>query len=366
MTDEAIREAWQEGSRCEIYSKSAKQWLSCEIIRIYHDKEGEWIEVSYSKQSMRFTKEVQRHSDCIRPLADCSLANTTASHVQLNRHQDILSPVYRRPKDDHSSPAPRRHDSNSNRLLSLVRHAETKRLSQLQTFALFRKEGASESQVNAAYSLYYKEEGMYKIRFEEFPLGENGFSVAADADGKNAIVTSIQNQKFLSQGMKMFSRIYAIDGKRVDGMELTEILHILSTHQSGVAKLNFIVFKESRPMLGLSPRHAVLCSGYIRKQCSREAPNEIKQLVARHLDGELHVRSYDDTQNVVSKVRLQRDMTLSDLWRDIEGDIGSTVRLWLRFGAIKSIYPIANTAKQGSALGMLLFIYGPVNLSDSA
>ena len=73
QTDEAAaRNAWRVGSRCAIFSRSAKQWLSGAVTRIFEDAKDEWLEVSYhSNGGTRITKQAQRMSPCIRPLVEC-------------------------------------------------------------------------------------------------------------------------------------------------------------------------------------------------------------------------------------------------------------------------------------------------------
>eukprot|EP01083_Nonionella_stella_P040726 110418_1 len=56
---------WKIGTECEIYSRSEKRWLKGVIIKIFKDKEGEWIVVKYNINTV---KEIQRYSDHIRPL----------------------------------------------------------------------------------------------------------------------------------------------------------------------------------------------------------------------------------------------------------------------------------------------------------
>ena len=69
MDDESIRAAWKTGSRCQIYSKSAKQWFLGEVTRTFLDEQGEWLEVRYNQSTL---KQVQRSSEDIRPLVSAS------------------------------------------------------------------------------------------------------------------------------------------------------------------------------------------------------------------------------------------------------------------------------------------------------
>lgn len=49
----------------EIYSESERKWIKGEIVRIYNDREGEWLVIRYSAAR---TKEIQRFSNYVRPV----------------------------------------------------------------------------------------------------------------------------------------------------------------------------------------------------------------------------------------------------------------------------------------------------------
>jgi len=102
-----------------------------------------------------------------------------------------------------------------------------------------KRKGVSEHKIIEAYQEYYKEEGLYEITFNERPLG---FSVIMDTRGKNAIVSSIQDPNNEKLGMKIASRMYEVNGKRVDDIKHKDILKMI-----GTAEVPFyIVFRESR------------------------------------------------------------------------------------------------------------------------
>ena len=63
MDGASIRATWRVGSRCMIFSRSKAKWIDARIARIFHDDNGEWLEVRYSG---RFSTEVQRYSDLVR------------------------------------------------------------------------------------------------------------------------------------------------------------------------------------------------------------------------------------------------------------------------------------------------------------
>ena len=101
-----------------------------------------------------------------------------------------------------------------------------------------KKKGVSENKIIEAYSSYYKDEGLYEIIFKQRPLG---FSVIMDTRGKNAIVSSVQDETNGKLGVKIASRVYEINGKRVDDMKHKVILKLMAQQPTPF----YVVFKES-------------------------------------------------------------------------------------------------------------------------
>eukprot|EP00486_Rosalina_sp_Unknown_P000938 CAMPEP_0201568432 /NCGR_PEP_ID=MMETSP0190_2-20130828/9505_1 /ASSEMBLY_ACC=CAM_ASM_000263 /TAXON_ID=37353 /ORGANISM="Rosalina sp." /LENGTH=600 /DNA_ID=CAMNT_0047989545 /DNA_START=112 /DNA_END=1911 /DNA_ORIENTATION=+ len=134
------------------------------------------------------------------------------------------------------------------RILSLIKKAETKRVAKRKIITFLKKKGVSESKIIEAYSAYYKEEGLYEITFNQRPLG---FSVIMDTRGKNAIVSSIQDDTNEKLGMKVASRIYEINGKRVDDIKHKDILKLMAQQPTPF----YVVFKESRKKSSKLDKH---------------------------------------------------------------------------------------------------------------
>ncbi len=40
-----LRNEWEIGSKCQVYSVSKSKWCSAEVMSIFHDNEGEWLVV---------------------------------------------------------------------------------------------------------------------------------------------------------------------------------------------------------------------------------------------------------------------------------------------------------------------------------
>jgi len=102
-----------------------------------------------------------------------------------------------------------------------------------------KRKGVSEQKIIEAYQEYYKQERLYEITFNERPLG---FSVIMDTRGKNAIVSSIQDENNLKLGMKVASRMYEVNGKRVDDLKHKDILKTISSQSTPF----YVVFREAR------------------------------------------------------------------------------------------------------------------------
>eukprot|EP01083_Nonionella_stella_P293298 997407_1 len=64
-TQKRIKKSWVVGSKVEIYSSSLNRWFDGQVIRIFADTEGEWLEIKYSDNKV---KQIQRLNEHIRPL----------------------------------------------------------------------------------------------------------------------------------------------------------------------------------------------------------------------------------------------------------------------------------------------------------
>ena len=62
--DAYIRAGWHAGSCCEVFSYTANQWLSGQVLRVFDDDEGEWLNVKFNETTV---KDLDRYSHDIRP-----------------------------------------------------------------------------------------------------------------------------------------------------------------------------------------------------------------------------------------------------------------------------------------------------------
>jgi len=125
------------------------------------------------------------------------------------------------------------------RIISLIRKAESKHVARHKTIKFLVKKGLTEAKIMEAYAEYYKQEKLYEITFNERPLG---FSVIMDTRGKNAIVSTVQNENNAKAGMKVASRIYDVNGKFVYDMKYKDILKIIGEQQLPF----YIIFRTSK------------------------------------------------------------------------------------------------------------------------
>ena len=72
--------------------------------------------------------------------------------------------------------------------------------------------------------LLYTAEGMYIIQYNSRPFG---FSGIMDFQGKNVIISSIQEETNIERGMKVASRLYAIDDTIVMDLKHKKILKLM-------------------------------------------------------------------------------------------------------------------------------------------
>jgi len=149
------------------------------------------------------------------------------------------------------------------RILSLIRKAETKKVAKRKIITFLKKKGVSESKIIEAYSKHYAQEGLYEITFNERPLG---FSVIMDTRGKNAIVSSIQDDANGQLGMKLASRIYEINGKRVDDQKHKDILKLMAQQPTPF----YVVFKESTKKSSRLERHKKKMDAALQWQTEEE------------------------------------------------------------------------------------------------
>eukprot|EP01083_Nonionella_stella_P171997 588934_1 len=87
-----VKNQWIIGSEVEVYSFSQKGWVRAEIVRIFSDKEGEWLAVKYLNNKI---KEIQRYNKYIRPIAHGSEDHEIEAQATMDYDEDSLSEAHR-------------------------------------------------------------------------------------------------------------------------------------------------------------------------------------------------------------------------------------------------------------------------------
>ena len=82
-----------------------------------------------------------------------------------------------------------------------------------------------------------QQERVYKITFNERPLG---IRVEEDSQRNNGIVTSIQDDTLRQLGLTVGSRVYEVNGERVEGRKWEDIVQLLKQQTTPLT----VTFKE--------------------------------------------------------------------------------------------------------------------------
>eukprot|EP01083_Nonionella_stella_P001119 3241_1 len=86
MNDDEMRASWDVSSVVEIYSTKSKQWHKGEVMKVFTDEEGEWLEVQYVVDNTQRVKQTARH--------DKAIIRTIKPHISC---QDIARLLYNYP-----------------------------------------------------------------------------------------------------------------------------------------------------------------------------------------------------------------------------------------------------------------------------
>eukprot|EP01083_Nonionella_stella_P043845 118332_1 len=153
-----------------------------------------------------------------------------------------------------------------NRTVALIDKAETKGHSKKQIITFLKKKGVTASKIIESYSQYYAENGLYEISFDERPLG---FSVIKGDNGKNAIISTIQNHQNVQKGMKIASSIYDINGKRVYDAHYGHILKEFAQQKTPF----YVTFREPQQNDAQDNEARVHHHHLRKKSCSSSTSN---------------------------------------------------------------------------------------------
>ena len=138
--------------------------------------------------------------------------------------------------DEEKKDCARRLESEG-RVKNMLMKAEEKGVSKAKIITFMKKKGISEAAIIEAYREYYEGNNMYECSFNQRPIG---FSVIKDNDGKNAIISSVQDDSNRTGPLKVGSRIQEVHHKRVVNMQHKEILKIIARQPTPF----YVVLKE--------------------------------------------------------------------------------------------------------------------------
>jgi len=108
------------------------------------------------------------------------------------------------------------------RAISLIRKAEVKSVPRSKIKDFLKRKALTDPQIEQAYEKFFDIENLVEHTFEAKPLG---FSVVMDPQGKNAVVSSIQNEELESQyGLERLSRIVKVNDRWVEHKKHQDII----------------------------------------------------------------------------------------------------------------------------------------------
>lgn len=117
-----------------------------------------------------------------------------------------------------SAPPPRAVE----RAISLIRKAEVKSVPRTKIKDFLKRKNLTEDQIATAYEKFFDIENLVEHCFEARPLG---FSVVMDPQGKNAVVSSIQNEALETEfGLERLSRIVKVNDRWVEHKKHQDII----------------------------------------------------------------------------------------------------------------------------------------------
>ena len=89
------RLSWTAGSRVEVYSSRAKDFIPASIQKIFQDEQGEWLAVTYFINSeTRHLKEVSRFSEEVRSPIQVANSNESYRYFALSKENGSLILLY--------------------------------------------------------------------------------------------------------------------------------------------------------------------------------------------------------------------------------------------------------------------------------
>jgi hypothetical protein len=107
------------------------------------------------------------------------------------------------------------------RAISLIRKAENKSVPRAKIKDFLKRKNLTPEQIETAYEKFFDIENLVEHTFPSRPLG---FSVVMDPQGRNAVVSSIQNTLLYEHGLERLSRIVKVNDRWVEHKKHQDII----------------------------------------------------------------------------------------------------------------------------------------------
>lgn len=118
------------------------------------------------------------------------------------------------------------------RAISLIRKAEVKSVPRAKIKDFLKRKNLTEPEIVSAYEKFFDIENLVEHAFAARPLG---FSVVMDPQGKNAVVSSIQNEELETEfGLERLSRIVKVNDRWVEHKKHQDIIDYILDRETPI------------------------------------------------------------------------------------------------------------------------------------
>jgi len=129
--------------------------------------------------------------------------------------------------------------------ISIIRRAEQRSLPRRTTRNFLKKRNMKQEDIDYAYQRYLQEENLVEITLDHHPFG---FAVMYDDDGRNALVTNIQDSSLTTRhGLEEFCRIVKVNSRWMEGKSHQDIIDYILEQD---VPITFIFRKRKHPKRG--------------------------------------------------------------------------------------------------------------------
>eukprot|EP01084_Bolivina_argentea_P168283 291879_1 len=149
-------------------------------------------------------------------------------------------------------------ETKSNPHMEYIEMCDSEGIPKASIMENLRDRGISKQQIDEAYHAYCIKQNLYAITFNERPLG---LTILIDHIRNRLIIAGkIENET--NSKLKIGSRLYEIQGQRVDNMEVTQVKTLIEDKYCPF----YVIFQEAKiSETKLSAICQLICHGYIRR-----------------------------------------------------------------------------------------------------